>query len=182
MNTDSHAEAILKFWKSAGGKHWFSKDDAFDVSINENFGKLMQQAIKGDLNHWSKDPNHCLALIIMLDQFSRNLYRESAKAFAQDEKALKLAKLAVESDYLSQVDPEIMPFMIMPYMHSENLEDQQACVDIMTTQGLDGYIKSAIQHLEIIKNFGRFPHRNEILNREMSESEREYLEQGGFSG
>lgn len=182
MNTDSHAEAILNFWKSAGGEKWFTKDDAFDAAIKENFGALMQQAIDKQLDHWSSDPNNCLALILMLDQFSRNLFRNSKKAFEQDKTALALAKLAVKDDYLSKVDKEIMPFMLMPYMHSENLEDQQACVDIMTAQGLDGYIKSAVQHLEIIKNFGRFPHRNDLLKREMSESEREFLNQGGFSG
>lgn len=182
MNTDSHAEAILNFWKSAGGAKWFSKDDKFDAAINENFGDLMQQAINGELDHWSNEPNNCLALIIMLDQFSRNLYRDSAAAFAQDEKALGFAKISVANKYLDQVDADLKSFFIMPYMHSENLEDQEACLALMIKNGLDGNVPSAQQHLDIIKTFGRFPHRNIVLNRQMSESEQEFLKKGGFKG
>lgn len=182
MNTDQQADAILNFWKSAGGKKWFSKDDDFDAAIEENFGDLLKQAIKGELDHWSNDPNHCLALIIMLDQFSRNLFRDSAKSFAQDAKALDLAKIGIKNNYLNQIDADLKSFMIMPYMHSEDLQDQEDCLALMIEQGLDGNVPSAKQHLDIIKTFGRFPHRNDVLNREMSESEREFLEQGGFQG
>lgn len=182
MNTDKQAEAILNFWKTAGGKNWFSKNDDFDTSIEENFGELMQQAIKGDLDHWSKDPNNCLALIIMLDQFSRNLFRDSPSAFAQDPKALELAKISVANNYLNQVDADLKSFFIMPYMHSESLEDQENCLQLMIDNGLDGNVPSAKQHLDIIKTFGRFPHRNSVLNRDMSESEMEFLNQGGFKG
>lgn len=182
MNTDNQADAILNFWKSAGGKKWFSKDDAFDTAINDNFGDLMQQAINSELDHWKNNPNNCLALIIMLDQFSRNLFRNSAESFAYDAKALNLAKHGVKNNYLDKVDPDLKSFMIMPYMHSENLQDQEDCLALMIEQGLKGNVPSAQQHLDIIKTFGRFPHRNEVLNREMSESEREFLEQGGFKG
>lgn len=182
MNTDKQADAILIFWKAAGGKKWFSKDDAFDAAIADNFGDLLQQAIHGELDRWSNKPDSCLALIIMLDQFSRNLYRNSAKAFAQDAKALDFAKFGVKNDYLGQIDTELKSFMIMPYMHSEDLQDQEDCLALMSEQGLEGNISSAQQHLDIIKTFGRFPHRNYVLNREMSESELEFLNQGGFKG
>lgn len=182
MNTDNHAESILNFWKSAGGEMWFSKNDAFDQSINDNFGTLMLKALKGELNHWRNEPNSCLALIIMLDQFSRNLYRNSPKAFSQDAKALELAKFGIEKNYQNLIDPALKSFMIMPYMHSESLADQEECLALMIKEKLDGNIPSAKQHLEIVKTYGRFPHRNKVLNRTMSEAEQKFLNQGGFKG
>lgn len=182
LNTDNRAESILNFWKSAGGKNWFSKDDAFDQSINDNFGSLLRSSIGGELDHWRDAPNSCLALIIMLDQFSRNLYRDSPKAFAQDEKALELAKFGIQNNYQNLIDPALKSFMIMPYMHSESLADQEECLALMKTEKLDGNIPSAKQHLDIIKTFGRFPHRNEVLNRKMSNAEQKFLNQGGFKG
>ncbi len=175
-------EDILNFWRSAGTEKWFAKNIDFDTEITNNFLGLYEDAAAGRLDHWASDPDGCLALIILLDQFSRNMFRNDPRAFAADEKALELARLAVERGYGEDVDPDLAAFMFMPFMHSEVLEDQETSVELQRKYGAEGNVKAALWHLEIIERFGRFPHRNPLLGRKMSQAEQAYLDGGGFAG
>ena len=133
VNTDP--ATIVKFWQDAGSEKWFSKDDAFDAAILTGFGQLIDPAAKGEFDAWQNDAQSCLALILILDQFPRNIFRDSAKAFVQDEKALSVAKIAVEKKYDRAVDSGLQPFLYMPFMHAENLAEQARCVELMKVTG-----------------------------------------------
>ncbi len=178
---------ILDFWFSdVAKKRWFRSTDAFDATIRLNFETtaLFLVSDKTSQKSWeNQGPNAHLALIIMLDQFPRNMYRETPAMFAWDQDALESAKRFVsrKSDlHLSQIE---RPFAYMPFMHSENLDDQIRCVDLCDARlAEDATLKHAKTHRDIIKRFGRFPHRNPILGREMTKQEAIFLENGGFSG
>lgn len=173
---------IIKFWKDAGTEKWFKRDEDFDQQIRSKFGEALSLAEQGKIDAWSDTAEGCLALILVLDQFSRNLYRDSPKAFANDEKATALARHGLASDYASRVDQEIAYFMFMPLMHSESIVDQHQSVALQHQYGGPGNLRAAREHLEIIRRFGRFPHRNRVLQRNTTPEERNYLDAGGFSG
>ncbi|MFK7901672.1 MAG: DUF924 family protein [Nitratireductor sp.] len=176
------AQAVIGFWKEAGPKKWFSKDDNFDQAIQDNFGPLLNKAINGELDTWTKEPSTCLAFIIMLDQFSRNLNRNSAKAFEQDPKALQFTIEAIEKGYLDKIDPSLKLFMILPLMHSEDLANQDQSIALIEANQMDMAMRSAKEHRDIIKEFGRFPHRNAVLGRKTTPNEQAFLDNGGFKG
>lgn len=178
----SAAMEILDFWKHAGEKKWFAKDDNFDTEIKRRFLDLYEEAAAGALDHWADDPQSCLALIILLDQFPRNMFRNDPKAFAADPKALEIAQIALERNHAGKVDEQMRAFMFMPYMHSEALADQHESVRLQEVYGGPENVKAAKWHLDIIERFGRFPHRNPVLGRTMSEAEQAYLDDGGFKG
>lgn len=180
--SEHEARAVLDFWQAAGPSAWWRKNPEFDSQIKDRFGELHRRAASGELDAWRNEAHTCLALVIVLDQFSRNLFRGSARTFAQDEYALELAKYAVEKGYNRNEPKELYEFFHLPYMHHENLEDQDTCVELIRVQGDEGSIKAAIQHRDIIARFGRFPHRNGILDRKTSPHEQEFLDNGGFSG
>jgi len=179
---NAKAGEVLKFWQEAGVSAWWRKDADFDAEINSRFGELHTKASNRDLDDWRKDADSCLALILILDQFSRNLFRDDAKTFAQDEYGLELAKYAVKNGYDDKVPEDIRGFFYLPYMHSEKLDDQEACVELIRASDIEGSLKSAIEHRDIIARFGRFPHRNRVLDRTTTREEREFLDGGGFSG
>ena len=178
----SEAASVLEFWQNAGPKAWFAKSDEFDTSIRQQFGVLHEKAASNELSAWEDQPDSALALILILDQFSRNLFRNDARAFAQDELCLKIAKSSLSQNFDAKVDPSLKQFYYMPLMHSESILDQRHCVRLFHAANLPDNLKFAILHRDIIERFGQFPHRNSVLGRPISPTERSFLDGGGFSG
>jgi len=186
LDLPADARAVLDFWFGTARNHlgsprmeWFRKDPKFDAQIRERFGALHERASMGEVDAWSASAEPLLALVVVLDQFSRNLYRNDPRAFAQDERALNFARIAVGRGDDRGLLPVQRQFLYLPFEHSENLADQDRCVDMMRsleafeeTRGLTAW---AEKHRVIIKRFGRFPHRNEILGRESTAEEIEFL-------
>ena len=177
------ANDVLDYWQALGSKGWWVKKPEIDQEIDEKFGQLHKDACKGKLDEWSKTPDGTLALIIILDQFSRNLRRNSPNAFAQDEKALAIAKEAVEKGFDHQSREELRLFFYLPFEHSEEITDQHRSVELLHSfNDSPEFMKAAIEHRDIIEQFGRFPHRNVILGRDTTPAEQAYLDGGGFKG
>ena len=183
-------ENILRFWFSdRASKHWFKSSDAFDAEIRREFEDTAitlaaAQAERGGPHKWEGlRPEAHLALIIALDQFPRNMYRDTPAAFAWDRYALAAAKRMIERKSDIHLPQQKRAFAYMPFMHSENLTDQEECVRLSDARLDDeGTLKFAKIHRDIILRFGRFPHRNRILGRETLPEEQAFLESGGFSG
>lgn len=175
-------EDIINFWREAGPKKWWRKDDGFDAAIAERFGQTHKAASEGTLDHWADKSLSMLALILLLDQFTRNLNRDSADAFSQDSKGLALAKQAVAKGQDQDMPEDLRSFCYLPFMHSETLADQEACLALMKAHGGEDNIKAAREHRDIIAKFGRFPHRNPVLGRKMTPQEQAFLDAGGFKG
>jgi uncharacterized protein (DUF924 family) len=175
-------DEVIGFWRSAGAQKWYAKEEAFDRQIAERFGALHAQAAAGGLKHWAADAQGTLALLILLDQFSRNLFRGSPKAFAQDEAALLTARSAVTAGYDRHVEPEFRQFFYTPFMHSEGILDQERCVALCHSLPDPGNLPFARDHERIIRRFGRFPHRNAALGRLTTPADQAFLESGGFAG
>jgi len=173
---------VLDFWFAAGSKKWFAKDDAFDADICKRFLHLHREAAKGNMDEWASSAKGILALIIILDQFSRNLHRMSPLAFATDEKALGLSHTTIEKKQDIEFPTGVRQWIYMPFMHAENLEMQERSVELFDTIDDEGNMKAALTHRDIIRQFGRFPHRNEVLGRSSSVEEIKFLANGGFSG
>jgi uncharacterized protein (DUF924 family) len=186
----SGPDDILRFWFSdRAEKHWFKSSDAFDAEIRQKFEVTAmelaaQQATRNSAHDWEKQsPDAHLALVIALDQFPRNMYRDTAAAFAWDRFALVAAKRMVERKTDIHLSQKQRPFAYMPFMHSEDLADQDECVRLCDARLDDSNtLKFAHIHRDIILRFGRFPHRNRILGRDTQPEERAFLDDGGFSG
>ena len=175
-------QAILHFWfEEATAKQHFSKDAAFDETIRSRFGKLHAAASGCELFGWRATPEGRLAEIIVLDQFSRNLYRDSPRAFACDGMALVLAQEAVRTKSDQALPVERRLFMYMPYMHSESRAIHAIAESLFESLGLPENLKYEQAHKAIIDRFGRLPHRNVILGRESTREEVEFLQQPGSS-
>ncbi|MGL6340155.1 MAG: DUF924 family protein, partial [Waterburya sp.] len=168
---------------------WFKKNQDFDHTIKQRFLNIYQQAIAegvakpiaGALNHWRNNARGTLALIIILDQFPRNMFRNTPQAFATDEQAAELTKYALRHNYEKNLSIEEQAFLYMPLMHSETHTDQAQCVELFTKLGKEDNLKFAFKHQEVIARFGRFPDRNQILGRESTTAEQEFLTQPGSS-
>ena len=173
---------VLDFWFAAGEEKWFVKDDTFDRDITERFQDAHEAAKENAYDGWTESTEGCLALTILLDQFPRNMYRNSAKAFAADPKALSLAKDVVARGVDAEVPADARMWLYMPFEHSEDMADQERAVELFERLGDEEKLKYAQLHADIIKKFGRFPHRNTVLGRESTAEEIEFLENGGFSG
>src|SRR5262249_15330484 len=154
---------VLAFWREAGPDKWFEKDPAFDAAIAERFSRLWQDAAGGKLAQWEATPEGALALTIVLDQFSRNLFRGDARTYDADAIARAVAERALARGFDQQVASLERRFFYLPFMHSENLPDQERCVDLSRAYGDDEFTKYAEQHADIVRRFGRFPHRNAAL-------------------
>jgi uncharacterized protein (DUF924 family) len=178
----ARAEEIFLFWKDAGPDKWFKSDPAFDEAVRARFLETYEAGARGELESWERSAYGALGLVILLDQFPRNMFRGTPKAFATDEQAKEIAERAIAAGRDRAVDPEVHMFFYMPYMHSELLADQDRCVALMQASGKQENIKYAEIHRDAIVRFGRFPHRNEILGRKSTPEEIAYLEGGGFSG
>lgn len=167
---------ILNFWFEETPKElWFKKDAAFDKKITKKFATTYKQAVSGKLDEWKDSAKSCLALIIVLDQFPRNIFRDSPEAFAHDALARDATKHALEEGYEEMLKGPEKSFLIMPLMHSEFLNDQEMCVQLFSSWKYETNLKFAKEHRDIIKRFGRFPHRNEVLGRKSSPEEKEFL-------
>ena len=174
------AEQILDFWYAGNiqdkRKAWFKKDPAFDDEIRNRFGRDVERAAGGELDAMADQPLGALALLILLDQFPRNLYRNDAKTFASDGKALEIAKASIAKGHDSDLTVVQKIFFYLPFEHSENLADQDQAVALCTALGDEDYIKYAIAHRDVIAQFGRFPHRNEVMGRTSTQEEIEFME------
>lgn len=154
---------------------WFKSIPEFDDAIRDNFLDLHEQAAAGELDHLKETPADCVALLIALDQFPRNLFRGSARAFASDEKAREIARYALAQGHGDGLATWPRMFIYLPFEHSENIDDQRLSVALYQTTGVDTAIAAATGHWEVIEKYGRFPFRNEALGRENTPAETEFL-------
>lgn len=171
-------ELVLRFWfEESGYSQWFTRDEAFDAVIRERFGDTHREAAAGELWHWRKTPEGRLAEIIVLDQFSRNLYRDDPRAFAQDGMALALAQEAIGGGMDRQLDFMQRRFLYMPFMHSESAAMHEVAVELFASLEDDNSMKYELLHKKIIDRFGRYPHRNAVLGRETTPEEAAFLKE-----
>lgn len=176
-------EDVLTFWlDEVGSKGWYQSSDELDQKIRDRFEDTWHEAKAGSLGLWLTYPSGTLAYIILTDQFSRNLFRDSAEAFATDKSARAAAKAAIARGWDMQIAEPARLFFYMPLVHSENLCDQDRAVRLMKTRLPDtsGMLLHAKVHREIIRSFGRFPFRNKALGRATTEAEAEFIEQGAY--
>lgn len=173
---------VLDFWfKELEPKQWFVKDVDLDEEIKKRFAELHEKAARGELQVWRSEPRGRLAEIIVLDQFSRNIFRDSERAFACDRLALQLCKEAVKIGVDQQFSVNEKTFLYMPLMHSEELADHELAVKLFSQPGLEHNLEYELKHKTIIERFGRYPHRNDLLGRESTPDELEFLRQPGSS-
>ena len=173
---------ILTFWfEELEPKQWWVKDNDLDQLIIDRFSEVHARAIRCELYEWRKDPRGRLAEIIVLDQFSRNMFRGSSLAFAYDALSLALSQetISVGADQL--LSPTERNFIYMPYMHSESVPLHEVAVELFSRSGQQGNLDYELKHRDIIKKYGRYPHRNKILGRESTSAEIEFLQQPGSS-
>ena len=173
---------VVNFWTEAGPKRWFKKNAGFDAEVQARFTPLHHAAARRELDAWAASAQGALALLLLLDQFPRNIWRDSAHAFATDPLARHFAGRAVDAGQDRQVDPSLRCFFYLPFEHSESLEDQDRACALLEVLGDAEFTKWAHLHRNIIRRFGRFPHRNISLGRETTENEAEFLRSGGFAG
>lgn len=176
------ADDVIKFWFDAGADAWFTKDEEFDDSIREKFGPAIETAAAGGLDDWLSDAKGCLGIVLLLDQFTRNINRGSPATWAFDDKALAVAKTAFAEGFDQELSMDERRWFVMPFMHSEDPEMQARCIELADTMDNEGLSKYARHHADIIARFGRFPHRNVVLGRTSSAEEEAYLADDGFKG
>ena len=174
-------ETILAFWREAGPDRWYAHDDAFDADIREKFLTTYEAAAAGKLAAWEASAEGALALAIVLDQFPSNMFRGDARCYATDPLARAVANRALKRGYDQDVPEAERGFFFLPFMHSEDMADQKRCVALYREAG-DADLSYAEQHADIIRRFGRFPHRNVLLGRTTTPEEQAYLDSGGFKG
>ena len=186
------AQAVLDFWFGQPGdpdhgtmrELWFRKSDATDQAIRERFGSLIEQALRGELEGWAAQPQSALAQIVLLDQFTRNSFRDTPRAFAGDRRALAAAMAMVGTRQDEALQPMQRLFIYLPFEHAEGIAMQEESMRLFTrlatgTPALQTLIDYAQRHHDVIARFGRFPHRNAILGRQSSAEELEFLKQPG---
>ena len=192
MTMPTAAQAVLDFWFGRAGTpghaqerpEWFVTNTAFDAEIGQRFGALIEQACAGALRGWMDAPPAALARILLLDQFTRNVYRDTPRAFAGDALALEAACRLVSQAQDETLAPLQRAFVYLPFEHAEDLPAQQESVRLFTRlsaghPGIEGMLDYALRHREVIERFGRFPHRNAILGRPSTPEEAEFLKQPG---
>lgn len=175
------AADLIEFWRRAGPRRWFAKDEAFDAEFRERFVDRHFAAARRELDHWARDAQGALGLVLLLDQLPRNAFRGTAHMYATDPLARLFAAKALEAGFDAEVDAVLKPFFYLPFMHSEDPADQERSVALNRNVG-GSSAKHAARHRDIVLRFGRFPHRNSLLGRESTPEERAFLEQGGFAG
>ncbi|MBD3662962.1 DUF924 family protein [Sulfitobacter aestuariivivens] len=177
-------EEILNFWlDEIGPKGWYDSSDDLDQQIRDTFQSTWEAACDGTFSLWLTYPTGALAYIVLMDQFPRNMFRGTGKAFASDRAALAAAKQAIERGWDMKIDEPARQFFYMPLMHSENLCDQDRCVRLMCErmpESRENNLLHARAHREVIRQFGRFPYRNDALARETTALEKAYVEGGGY--
>lgn len=176
MTTPANSEELIAFWFSEPvSKRWFNSTPTFDNELRERYAGLYEQAARGQLTAWQASAQGSLALVILLDQIPLNIFRGQAQSFASEAQARDVAGRAIERGFERQFDDAQKAFLYMPFMHSEDLADQERSVALYSAAGLDSNLRFARHHRELIRRFGRFPHRNAILGRASTAEEIEYL-------
>ena len=173
---------ILAFWREAGRDRWYKRDDAFDAEVRDRFLATWRTAVAGELSSWEASDGGALALTIVLDQFPRNMFRHDARTYASDAQAREVAGRAIDRGVDGRIDPRLREFIYLHFMHSEHLTDQERCVVLFRESDNEDNLKYAEDHADIIRRFGRFPHRNRVLGRPTTPDEQAFLDGGGFSG
>jgi uncharacterized protein (DUF924 family) len=187
---DPRAAEVLDFWFGEGGSPdrgqtrdlWFTKRASTDALIRERFGALIEEALRGERDSWAVSPRDALALILVLDQFTRNAFRDTPRAFAGDTQALATATNLVDLGRDRALSLHERWFAYLPFEHAESLAMQDRSVELFTALAHDGLaepLEWAIRHRDVVARFGRFPHRNQVLARPSTATEREFLEQPG---
>jgi len=167
---------VLDFWYSKPmSQHWFASTPEIDQNIKDQFESIWFAAKAGELDHWKETADGCLALCIILDQMPLNMFRGEAKSFSTEQQAVAISKYAIENALDTEIPAERIAFLYMPLMHSESLDDQNRAVESFKKVELEGNLRFAQHHQGIIERFGRFPHRNQILGRQSTPEELEYL-------
>ena len=185
MSDDGAPQApgdVLAFWRAAGSVKWFRKDEAFDAEIKARFLPSCEAAAAGRLSQWETTPEGALALLILLDQFPRNIFRASPRAFAADPLARAVADRAIARGFDQLTQASERQFFYLPFEHSEDLADQERAIALLRALGDADLLKWANLHADIIRRFGRFPHRNSVLGRTTTPEEQAFLDGGGFTG
>jgi len=171
---------VLKFWfEELTPEEWYAKDDNLDLKMTERFIALHSSVVAGECSSWRVDPEGRLAEILVIDQFSRNIYREDPKSFIYDPMALALAQEAIRGEYHKSFSAQQLQFLYMPFMHSESKYIHNTAMLLFSEPGLEEAFKFELQHKEIIERFGRYPYRNKILKRESTPEELVFLEKHG---
>ncbi|MGH8026383.1 MAG: DUF924 family protein [Pseudoxanthomonas sp.] len=173
---------IVAFWKDAGAKKWFARNDGFDAEFRRRFEQAHFAAARGEYEAWMDSAEGALALLILLDQLPRNCFRGSAHSYATDGLARRYARLALEAQFDLRIEAQLRMFFYLPFEHSETMPDQDYAMDLFGKIGDGELMKYAVLHRDLIARFGRFPHRNAALGRESTREELDYLASGGFSG
>lgn len=182
MTADITAKDVLDFWLvETEPAKWFEKNAAFDQEIARRFGATVEAALAGQLDGWAQDEAGSLGLILVLDQFTRNIFRDTPRAFAGDKQGLALSQRCHERGYLANADVNWRHFMLMPMMHSEDIAVQDASLPLFRQFAGENTYDYAVKHRDIIARFGRFPHRNAILGRVSTPEEVAFLTQPGSS-
>jgi uncharacterized protein (DUF924 family) len=182
VSSDLGAPDVLAFWRAAGPDKWFKKDAAFDAEIARRFSALWQEAAAGSPPAWEDTSEGALALVILLDQFPRNMFRGDARAFATDAAARTAAERAIARGFDQAVPASERLFFYLPFEHSESAADQARALVLIGAMGDADLTRWAKLHADIIQRFGRFPHRNTALGRTSTPEEQAFLDAGGFSG
>ena len=172
---------IITFWRSAGPDKWYAKDDTFDQELRDRFMDTWEAARDGKLGAWQDSDEGALALLIVLDQFPRNMFRNDARAFSTDALARSVATRAIAEGRDRRIEQEMRAFMYLPFEHSEDITDQERSIALFKSLSADS-LKWAELHADIIREFGRFPHRNAVLGRATTPEEAAFLNDGGFKG
>jgi uncharacterized protein (DUF924 family) len=180
--TDVTPDSIVSFWREAGPEKWFAKDSDFDLTIRSRYLLAHEAAARGEFAAFGESAEGALALVILLDQFPRNIFRGSPHAFATDPLARAVARQALANGFAQASDALMRPLFYLPFTHSESLADQDLSLRLHEAFGDPDMLGHAVQHRDIIKRFGRFPHRNRALGRETTPAELAFLEGGGFAG
>ncbi len=178
---------LLAFWfgsaepeqMATSRSEWWKKDETFDRLIQQEFSSLYNRAVSGELEDWKESPLGCVALVILLDQFPRNMFRGSARSFESDEAARNVTRHVLDQEWDEDLPFAARLFLYLPLEHSENIDHQNAAVALISQLGDENYTDYAEKHRVIIKRFGRFPHRNEILGRESTQEEITFLQEPG---
>ena len=172
---------IVSFWRDAGYERWYGKDDAFDQELRDRFMGTWEAARDGKLSAWQDSDDGTLALLIVLDQFPRNMFRNDPRAFSTDALARTIASRAIAEGRDQRIETGLRAFIYLPFEHSEDMADQERSIALFAPLGEDS-LKWAVLHADIIRKFGRFPHRNAVLGRTTTPEEAAFLKDGGFSG
>ncbi|MGE0497557.1 MAG: DUF924 family protein [Ramlibacter sp.] len=172
---------VIDFWREAGPAKWFRKDETFDADFRNRFLAAHEAAARGELDAWGQTADGALALLVLLDQFPRNAFRGTARMFATDAQARDVARAALAAGLDQQTDEALRNFFYLPFMHSEDLTDQDLAEQLTRPLDPENH-KFAVIHRDIIEKYGRFPHRNALLGRTTTPDEQRFLDDGGFAG